>query len=317
MIQFTNLAQPLQDFLADPRSSVFVVDFLKRRRKDSTEKINKVSSLIFLCIYGDMSIDDMLLEVETFCELNEVDSSHFFQEFLEILGEEGLDEIEKYPINRGYKPITDVFEHNPTPSTPQRTQTLERNPEVVQSKLLQALDSFNLHVDEKGIIAHEVERYLKGEVFSKDLVPHLTALLDKPLSEIKTIIESLNEIIFKPIQKQIAEEGTIDISYGDDTSLHNFLIQKKGTSTNSSQDETFLKKEAAISFIPKSLQKTTVEQTKIDEIASDLRAQGGTPSGTSLLSQEMSTSKNYAKPESSVKPAQQKYSVDPYREIPE
>lgn len=320
MITFEKLRQPLQDFLTDPRSSVFVVNFLKLRKKDTQDKIAKVSSLINQCIYGEISTEEMMLEIGTFCDLNETESSRFFLEFLEILGEEGLEELDKYPVNQEGGQMIDVLEQIP-PSTNYQQNTLPRNPEVVQSKLLQALDSFNLHVDEKGIVAYEVERYLKGEVLSRDLAPHLTAMLDKPLSEINAIISALNTQIFKPIQKQIAEEGTIDISYDEDPTLKNFLVQKKGfgstTSVTQNEKKVDIKK---ISFLPKEVLKT-ISQQKKDELATELRAQGGTPNGTSLLSQEIQKEQKEIPvgniPKQTQETVSKKYTIDPYREMPE
>lgn len=185
------------------------------------------------------------------------------------------------------------------------------NSQMVQIKLLQILEQFNLHVDEKGIVAHEVERYLKGEVLSRDLVPHLTAMLDKPLSEVQAIITALNTEIFKPIQKQIAEEGTIDISYDNDAALQNILISKnKGV--------VALKTKPLISFLPK---EARVSEEKRADVLSDLRAQGGTPTGTSLLSQEVqkedweTTPKTAQKEIDIMLPNTKTYTVDPYREI--
>lgn len=320
MITFEKLRQPLQDFLTDPRSNVFVVNFLKLRKKDTSDKIAKVSDLINQCIYGEISTEEMMAEIETFCNLNEVESSRFFLEFLEILGEEGLEELDKYPVNQEDGQMIDVLEQPPITINHQQN-TIPRNPEVVQSKLLQTLESFNLHVDEKGIVAHEVERYLKGEILSRDLVPHLTAMLDKPLSEINAIVSALNTQIFKPIQKQIAEEGTIDISYDDDLELKNFLIQKKGFGSSSpvtqKEKKVDIKK---ISFLPKEVLKT-ISQQKKDELAIDLRSQGGTPSGASLLSQEIQKEQKESfiskAPQQPQETISKKYAIDPYREIPE
>lgn len=320
MITFEKLRQPLQDFLTDPRSSVFVVNFLKLRKKDTQDKIAKVSSLINQCIYGEISTEEMMLEIGTFCDLNETESSRFFLEFLEILGEEGLEELDKYPVNQEGGQMIDVLEQIP-PSTNYQQNTLPRNPEVVQSKLLQTLESFNLHVDEKGIVAHEVERYLKGEILSRDLVPHLTAMLDKPLSEINAIVSALNTQIFKPIQKQIAEEGTLDISYDDDLELKNFLIQKKGFGSSSPVTQREKKVDIKkISFLPKEVLKT-ISQQKKDELVIDLRSQGGTPSGASLLSQEIQKEQKESfiskAPQQPQETISKKYAIDPYREIPE
>jgi hypothetical protein len=189
--------------------------------------------------------------------------------------------------------------------------TIARDPAVVQTKLLQVLEQFNLHVDEKGIVAHEVERYLKGEVLSRDLVPHLTAMLDKPLSEVQAIITALNTEIFKPIQKQIAEEGTIDISYDNDAALQNILVSKKNGSIAS-------KAKPLISFLPK---ESRVSEEKRADVLSDLRTQGGTPTGTSLLSQEVqkedwkTTPKTAQKEIDVMLPNTKTYTVDPYRDI--
>ena len=310
MITFEKLRQPLQDFLTDPRSSVFVVNFLKLRKKDTSDKIAKVSNLINQCIYGEISTEEMMTDIGTFCNLNDAESSRFFLEFLEILGEDGLEELDKYPVNQEGGQMIDVLEKPPV-TTNYQQNTLPRNPEVVQSKLLQALDSFNLHVDEKGIVAHEVERYLKGEVLSRDLVPHLTAMLDKPLSEVQAIITALNTEIFKPIQKQIAEEGTLDISYDDDATLQNILVPKKNGSI-------VPKTKPLISFLPK---EARVSEEKRADVLSDLRAQGGTPAGTSLLSQEVQKEDRKTAPKAAQKeidimlPNTKTYTVDPYREI--
>lgn len=188
---------------------------------------------------------------------------------------------------------------------------IARDPQIVQTKLLQVLEHFNLHVDEKGIVAHEVERYLKGEVLSRDLVPHLTAMLDKPLSEVQVIITALNTEIFKPIQKQIAEEGTLDISYDDDATLQNILVPKKNGSI-------VPKTKPLISFLPK---EARVSEEKRADVLSDLRTQGGTPTGTSLLSQEVQKEDWKTAPKAVQKeidimlPNTKTYTVDPYREI--
>ena len=255
----------------------------------------------------------MLSKIEVVCSFNEIEIEEFFNEFLDILDEEGLVEIEKYDSNNERPPVEQLLET--TKGNSLGNNELERNPQAVQAKLLQVLAPFNLHVDEEGIVAHEVERYLRGEVLAKDLVPHLSALLDKPLSEINALVESLNESIFKPIQKQIAEEGTLDISYDDDASLKNLLVipKRKGSAPSA---EDIRKKIQGISFIPKEVLKNVSRQER-DAVAFDLRAQGGTPSGTSLLSQEIleeQLEKSIATPSKKEIASIPKYTIDPYRE---
>ncbi len=206
----------------------------------------------------------------------------------------------------------DISQRNFVPPNQKSADTeIARDPQIVQAKLLQVLEQFNLHIDEKGIVAHEVERYLKGEVLSRDLVPHLTAMLDKPLSEVQAIITALNTEIFKPIQKQIAEEGTLDISYDDDATLQNILVSKKNGSV-------VPKTKPLISFLPK---EARVSEEKRADVLSDLRTQGGTPTGTSLLSQEVQKEDWKTAPKTAQKeidimlPNTKTYTVDPYREI--
>jgi|GEM_PF-2920837 len=325
MTSFQELPNALKDFLTNPQSNLFVSDFLTIRNKNSPELSQKVSEYIDSCIYGYVSIDEMLTKIKLLTFIKDSDAEDFFAEFLEILGEEGLDELEKYSFNIESLPTEiSVVPNLSSTTVPKPVKEIERNPEIVQTKLLQVLETFNLHVDEKGIVAHEVERYLKGDVSSKDLVPHLTAMLDKPLSEVSAIVTALNFEIFKPIQKQIAEEGTLDISYDDDTSLQNFLVQKKSNITRSSiatttntQKENFKK----ISFLPKNISREVSQQEK-DAVVSNLRAQGGTPSGASLFSQEKQKNTFTFTPPSlqskdiDIMPKVKKeiYTIDPYRE---
>ncbi len=201
---------------------------------------------------------------------------------------------------------------NPTsPNQKSTAPEITRDPQMVQTKLLQVLERFNLHVDEKGVVAHEVERYLKGEVLSRDLAPHLTAMLDKPFSEVQAIITALNTEIFKPIQKQIAEEGTVDISYDNDAALQNILVSKK-------KGNVPFETKPLISFLPK---ESRVSEEKRADVLSDLRTQGGTPAGTSLLSQEVQKEDWKNVPKTAQKeidvmlPGTKTYTVDPYREI--
>lgn len=324
-ISFENLPEVLQNYLTDPRSSVFVSDFLKSKNKNTAGLLQESLDYISECIYGNISINEMLTKIKLLTLVNDSDAEDFFAEFLEILGEEGLDELEKYSFNIESLPTEISLVPNSSSATvPKPVKEIERNPEIVQTKLLQVLETFNLHVDEKGIVAHEVERYLKGDVSSKDLVPHLTAMLDKPLSEVSAIVTALNFEIFKPIQKQIAEEGTLDISYDDDISLQNFLVQKKSNiirssiaATTNTQKENFKK----ISFLPKNISREVSQQEK-DAVVSNLRAQGGTPSGTSLFSQEKQkntftfTSPSLQSKDIDIMPKIKKetYTIDPYRE---
>ncbi len=310
---FNELPEILKDFLADPTLESFIENFLKYHNV-TTPGLNRiVLDTVRDCVYGRISIEEMLSKIEVVCSFNEIEIEEFFNEFLDILDEEGLVEIEKYDSNNERPPVEQLLET--TKGNSLGNNELERNPQAVQAKLLQVLAPFNLHVDEEGIVAHEVERYLRGEVLAKDLVPHLSALLDKPLSEINALVESLNESIFKPIQKQIAEEGTLDISYDDDASLKNLLVipKRKGSAPSA---EDIRKKIQGISFIPKEVLKNVSRQER-DAVAFDLRAQGGTPSGTSLLSQEIleeQLEKSIATPSKKEIASIPKYTIDPYRE---
>lgn len=319
---FEDLPETLQDFVSKPHLGIFVAEFLKSRNKNTPGLEAQVMHYIEDCTYGTISMEEMLSQIKTLCFFSEFDIDTFFQDLLEILGEEGLEELEKYEFNSEGLPVDKALERPVIKSeTSQPKESLPRDPRIVQSKLLQTLDSFNLHVDEKGIVAHEVERYLKGEILSRDLVPHLTAMLDKPLSEIKAIVNALNIDIFKPIQRQIAEEGTIDISYDNDASLQNFLVTKKGASDAIKDLAQRTKKDLTkISFLPKQLPKEVSQQEK-DILLSELRTQGGTPNGTSLFSQETPKESFFLQKDSTSKTIDimpktksQSYTIDPYRE---
>lgn len=318
---FEKLPKPLQDYLTDPRSTNFVFEFLESQNRNSPGLAQKVLDYISDCIYGTISVEEMLFEIKTLCTFNQNTVDDFFAEFLEILGEDGLDILELYSFDTKGEPVQKTEPLVKTTGSEAVSKELPRDPSVVQTKLLQSLEKFNLHVDEKGIIAHEVERYLKGEVFSRDLIPHLTAILDKPLSEINTIVNTLNAEIFKPIQKQIAEEGTLDISYDEDTSLQNFLVTKKSSVPVSKEAPQVKKDLSKISFLPKQLPKEVSQQEK-DSLFSDFRTQGGTPSGTSLFSQETPKEKvsilqtDFGSKTIDVmsKTKSQSYTIDPYRE---
>ena len=64
-----------------------------------------------------------------------------------------------------------------------------------------------------------------------------------------------------------------------------------------------------------------VVKLKKDELATELRAQGGTPNGTSLLSQEIQKEQKEIPvgniPKQTQETVSKKYTIDPYREMPE
>lgn len=326
ILNFEDLPPQLQETLTDPVFSVSISNFCNKHSVSDKALRTFIESKITDLAFGSLSIDSCISEISKVLEIEINDENNdIFTLILDLYNDENIAEILKYDVNQNSLETRSLFDidqdRNYIPEKQTPTVELARNPEVVQSKLLQTLESFNLHVDEKGIVAHEVERYLKGEILSRDLVPHLTAMLDKPLSEINAIVSALNTQIFKPIQKQIAEEGTLDISYDDDLGLKNFLIQKKGFGSSSPVTQKGKKVDIKkISFLPKEVLKT-ISQQKKDELVIDLRSQGGTPSGASLLSQEIQKeqkesfiSKALQQPQETIS---KKYAIDPYREIPE
>lgn len=326
-LDIETLPKNIYETVTSPSYSLDIQNFI--RDENITDPIlteyfeKKVNSVAF----GELSVTDFVNELSNLFEINGADESSPLLAFIfEIFNEDAIIELSQYDVNVTKNSTHLLFEPNKEKNVPptQKDPTIARNPEIVHSKLLQVLETFNLHIDEKGVIAHEVERYLKGEVLSKDLVPHLTAMLDKPLSEVNAIVAALNFEIFKPIQKQIAEEGTLDISYDKDTSLQNFLVQKKGilasNQKNSSSDTKKIDLNN-ISFLPKKVIRDISQQEK-EIIVSNLRAQGGTPSGASLFSQETQKDTFTLTPPSlqskdiDVMPKAKKetYTIDPYRE---
>ncbi|MFZ2151602.1 MAG: hypothetical protein WAV09_00655 [Minisyncoccia bacterium] len=320
IIGIEQLHPKIYETIIDPTFSVSIERFCDSHSVSDKTLRAFIETKITNVAFGSVSLGDCVFEISNVLELDLKDEGNdVFTLILDLYDEDTISEILQYEVNQNSETTREIFNiesaQKIAPTTPQKNQELERNPQAVQAKLLQVLTPFNLHVDEEGIVAHEVERYLRGEVLAKDLVPHLSALLDKPLSEINALIESLNESIFKPIQKQIAEEGTLDISYDDDASLQNILVVSKKKGLAPSAEDT-RKKIQSISFIPKEVLKNVSRQEK-DAVAFDLRAQGGTPSGTSLLSQEIleeQLEKSIATPSKKEIASIPKYTIDPYRE---
>lgn len=323
------LPKEIRETLTSPSYSLDIKSFLQNQNITDTTLTEYFETKVNKIAFGELSVNDFITEFSNLFEISATDESNPLLAFIfEVFNEDAVAELSQYDVNITKSSTHLLFEpsNKKTYSKPVENEerTIARNPEIVQSKLLQVLETFNLHVDEKGIVAHEVERYLKGDILSKDLIPHLTAMLDKPLSEINELVSTLNTQIFKPIQKQIAEEGTLDISYDNDPSLQNFLVQKK-TSENSYKTNLNPKAEKidlkSISFLPKKITKEISQQEK-DAVVSDLRTQGGTPNGTSLFSQEKPTDALTLK----IQPVQSKsidvmpkikketYTIDPYRE---
>lgn len=315
ILEFEQLPPNIKAAITDPGFNLAIERFCDTHTVSEQVIRRFIETKITDVAFGSTSIESCVEEISAVLELEITGKQNdVVQLLVEMFDEEAMEEIFAYDVNGAASQQSAPLRVVAQETAP----VIQRDPETVQDKLLFTLGKFNLHVDEKGIIAHEVERYLKGEVASKDLVPHLTALLDKPLSEINQIVALLNQEIFKPIQKQIAEEGTLDISGGDD--LKDYLApSKKGFSITKQVEEkrgdaTSL---GMLSFVPESLKDS---RTHIDPtIVSDLMHQGGTPSGTSLLSQEtvnkqveeslqLTFTKNKPK---------QTYTIDPYREIPE
>lgn len=114
--------------------------------------------------------------------------------------------------------------------------------------------------------------------------------------------------IFVPLKKQIVEEKAHDL-HASDEALTAALLGKPIKKANT-----------PLSFVPQDLLRT-IEQKRKEEIFSDLRSVGGTPSGASLLSQEIKkeqkidTNKDTQDMSSIQIMPKKSYSVDPYREI--
>jgi hypothetical protein len=324
------LPKNIYETVISPSYSLDIQSFLRNENiTDATlreyfeRKLNSVA-------FGELSVANFVTEFSNLFEIQTEDESNpLFAFIFEIFNEDAVLELSQYDVNITKDSARLLFEpyrdmHKNISIEEKEEITIARKPEIVQSRLLQVLEGFNLHVDEKGVVAHEVERYLKGDILAKDLVPHLTAMLDKPLSEIHAIVTALNIKIFKPIQKQIAEEGTLDISYDNDESLEKFLVHKKNAlNSNQNNSPSYTKKVdfATISFLPKKITKDISQQEK-DSIVSNLKVQGGTPNGTSLFSQEtpkntFTLSEPSARSEDiDVMPKAKKetYTIDPYRE---
>jgi len=319
------LQPKIYETVVDPAFSVSIGKFCDIHSVSDKSLRSFIETKVTDTAFGSISIGDCIYEISNVLELELKDEENdVFTLILDLYNDDTLSEILQYDVNQNSETTRKLFNIRSQQKTilvsTENKRELPRDPEVVQSKLLQVLAPFNLHVDESGIVAHEVERYLKGEILSRDLAPHLSAMLDKPLSEINTLVASLNEQIFKPIQRQIAEEGTLDISYDDDRSLQNFLVVSKNKTPEAAP--TVSKKVdvrdtlGQISFLPKEVMKNVSQQQK-DDVVSDLRAQGGTPSGASLLSQEVAK-EQFTHPKRSQKVVDivgmPKYTIDPYRE---
>lgn len=316
IVDFDLLPQKIQESLTDPLFEMAINIFLDTRSISEPAIRTFVKEKIIDVAFGSISIKECIIELSTVLGIEITSTKNdVLGLIVKIFDEETLDTIFSYEVNREEQAPAIVV----TEKKEQAQKTLDRDPERVQSSLLNVLQKFNLHIDEQGIIAHEVERYLKGEILSKDLGPHMSALLDKPLSEINEIITALNQEIFKPIQKQIAEDGVLDIS-NTDTDLDEYIIKpKKGFSQITNVEnklQTPKIQTASFSFIPEGLRVQKKPEVQ-EKIVSDLQTYGGTPLGTSLQSQEILDEQIEKKLGIVAKKPSKTYTIDPYREIPE
>ena len=330
MINFEELHHSVQNILTGVDASLCVDTYCAKigQGENASLKGFILSALQNVC-YGDVALGEAAYNIAVL--LPRMDNRlDFASELLSVaLGEEALSVITKYKINKDswdeaqrevlmekeLHPERFVGSLAPENATPEEKREKNRSEILIPKKearednrtlytrLFDALEPFHLHVDEQAVIATEVEKYIQGETTAKDVNAYIAAHLDKPISEVGKIIESLNTHIFVPLKKTLAEEKVLDIHDSDDA-LTEALLGKRA------------KKSGPLSFIPSDLERS-IEKRKKEEIMEDLRSSGGTPGGASLLSKEVKDEQEEQKIEEkmniSIMP-KKRYTVDPYRE---
>lgn len=307
MKDYTQAPKILQDVIIEPHLSSRIASFFKENNAPSTlgdTALEYTESL--LC--GNINFEELATKLKFECGLDDEAVETFMSLVGRTVGEEGIAIVLKYDINKPF-----AAEEQETPQIkPVQITTVKTAPTApdnrsIRDRLFDALAPFTLHVDEQAVIAKEVEKYVKGETRAVDVGAHIAAMIDAPVSTVSKIIESLNVHIFVPLKKQIVEEKAHDL-HDSDEALTQALLGKPA------------KKSGPLSFVPHDLLKT-IEQKKKEDIFSDLRSVGGTPSGASLLSQEIKKEqkidirKNEGDASSIQIMPKKSYSVDPYREI--
>lgn len=314
------LPRPIYESIIDPDYSLGINKFLTETSIDDDGFRESFEKRVDAVAFGELSIRDFVAEFSVLLGVNpSSDFNPLISLIFEIFSEEAYQALLQFDVNKsenGDQNIFSVESYVKDKNAADLKSELERDPDLVQAKLLEALNSFDLLINEKGIIASEVEKYLKGETLAKDLAPHLAAMLDRPMSYITKIVDSLNKTIFDPIKKQIAEEGVLDISAASD-----YLVENSSIKTNQSYavhktvDDVAEEAEETMTFIPKTVS-YALSQQKREDVNSHLLSPGGTPSGTSLLSDDVSKEQLEKASVANI-PAQapeKKYVIDPYRE---
>lgn len=314
------LPRPIYESIIDPDYSLGINKFLTETSIDDDGFRESFEKRVDAVAFGELSIRDFVAEFSVLLGVNpSSDFNPLISLIFEIFSEEAYQALLQFDVNKsenGDQNIFSVESYVKDKNTADLKSELERDPELVQAKLLEALNSFDLLINEKGIIASEVEKYLKGETLAKDLAPHLAAMLDRPMSYITKIVDSLNKTIFDRIKKQIAEEGVLDISAASD-----YLVENSSIKTNQSYaahktvDDVAEEAEENMTFIPKTVS-YALSQQKREDVNSHLLSPGGTPSGTSLLSDDVSKEQLEKASVANIPTStpEKKYVVDPYRE---
>jgi len=310
MIIFDELNPKIQTLLSGQEIPVYIEEFLRTRGITDTAIPGHLSTILDKICLEDISLSDGIYNVGTILSEKNPDLDAASEFILTILSDNILPIIESYPLNLGKLLSNEKSTKTNMSSARSFVQNTVNNASEtkldtrpVSERLFDALEPFNLHVDAQAIVAKEVERYMRGETTAKDVGAYIAAHLDMPFSEVGKIIESLNTHIFVPLKKRIAEEKVLDLHDSNDELTRVLLGQS-------------VKKLGPLTFVPQALTKT-ISQQKKESIFSDLRRVGGTPSGASLLSQEVVE-------EQRVRPQQEKtleiipkksYTIDPYKEI--
>lgn len=309
MIIFDELNPKIQTLLSGQEIPVYIEEFLRTRGITDTAVFTHLSTVLDKICFEDISLGDGIYNVGTILSEKNPDLDAASEFILTILSDDILPIIEAYSLNQkniiSREDLKEVLTFAAHPYVPKKineiAQKIDNRP--VSERLFDALEPFKLHIDAQAIVAKEVERYMKGETTAKDVGAYIAAHLDMPFSEVGKIIESLNTHIFVPLKKTIAEEKVLELHDSDDE-LTRMLLGRQP------------QKEVHLTFVPESL-KYTILKDKKNTIISDLQNTGGTPSGTSLLSQnvlvEQSTQeqKIYSPEKNKIKT----YTIDPYKEI--
>lgn len=319
VFELEDLPRPIYESIIDPNYSLGIKKFIADTSVTDDGFKDYFEAKVDAVAFGELSIRDFVAEFSTLLGVEPTsDFNPLISLIFEIFTEEAYQALLEFDVNKTKDGGDPIFSKTNEPFQKEITVKelgLERDPEIVQSKLLEALNSFDLLINEKGIIASEVEKYLRGETLAKDLAPHLAAMLDRPMSYITKIVDSLNKTIFDPIKKQIAEEGVLDISDANDYLVEGASIKSQPYVAHKTIDDVAEDAEGNMSFIPKTVS-YALSQQKREDVNSHLLSPGGTPSGTSLLSDDVSKEQiekaAIAQPVSST--PEKKYVVDPYRE---